>query len=328
MWPKVWRRIPKKKKKTPRCINSYCLLSLYKLCSCSNGFLANSEWCGASAVPNWPCDYLKEASLTLSIPVWYKDRKWCQGEFGLSVCHIESGTTHKYSMNSRVHADFFFFCRLLGRLVNASSCVVPRSATPYTLCLCGHVLLSQAFLLCLQEGKELMDLLIHLFTSWPSPLLLFFSLSPLTLTCILPTVWDLTANKPTISPSRGVIWHLAGMGAVHAEHRQDVCMFQTPFLCGPEGFRGIRVEVREMEGRWTDNEKLVLSGEGQRENKKEKVKVQGCLLVVCVCKYTCTIHTLVPVWSTRKFNLASKQRIDCHWLYHASTSKKRLQINI
>lgn len=222
----------------------------------------------------------------------------------------------------------FFFCRLLGRLVNASSCVVPRSATPYTLCLCGHVLLSQAFLLCLQEGKELMDLLIHLFTSWPSPLLLFFSLSPLTLTCILPTVWDLTANKPTISPSRGVIWHLAGMGAVHAEHRQDVCMFQTPFLCGPEGFRGIRVEVREMEGRWTDNEKLVLSGEGQRENKKEKVKVQGCLLVVCVCKYTCTIHTLVPVWSTRKFNLASKQRIDCHWLYHASTSKKRLQINI
>lgn len=182
MWPKVWRRIPKKKKKTPRCINSYCLLSLYKLCSCSNGFLANSEWCGASAVPNWPCDYLKEASLTLSIPVWYKDRKWCQGEFGLSVCHIESGTTHKYSMNSRVHADFFFFCRLLGRLVNASSCVVPRSATPYTLCLCGHVLLSQAFLLCLQEGKELMDR-----SPYPPLHLMAFSSSSFLLTLSLDT---------------------------------------------------------------------------------------------------------------------------------------------
>lgn len=30
-------------------------------------------------------------------------------------------------------------------------------------------------------------------------------------------------------------------------HRQDVCMFQTPFLCGPEGFRGVWVEVKEEE---------------------------------------------------------------------------------
>lgn len=30
-------------------------------------------------------------------------------------------------------------------------------------------------------------------------------------------------------------------------HRQDVCMFQTPFLCGPEGFGSVWVEVRELE---------------------------------------------------------------------------------
>lgn len=32
-------------------------------------------------------------------------------------------------------------------------------------------------------------------------------------------------------------------------HREDVCRFQTPFLCGPEGFGGVRVEVRKLDSR-------------------------------------------------------------------------------
>lgn len=62
--------------------------------------------------------------------------------------------------------------------------------------------------------------------------------------------------------------------------RKCAC-FKHLFLCGPQGFRGIQVEVREMEGRRADNEELAVGGEGQMEKKK---KAQECLLVFC--KYT------------------------------------------
>lgn len=105
--------------------------------------------------------------------------------------------------------------------------------------------------------KQLMDpshpLLHLLLISSPSPpylLPIHFLLAPLTLTHILPTFKDLTQQQPPISPTHAVIGHsrcvaqcvcvcLCLNSRICADlyfHRQDVYMFQTPFLCSPKGF--------------------------------------------------------------------------------------------
>ena len=56
------------------------------------------------------------------------------------------------------------------------------------------------------------------------------------------------------------------MWSVSAElcfHIEDVCMFQTPFRCGPKGFGGVWVEVRKLDSKLVSmcDDVCVLAGE-------------------------------------------------------------------
>lgn len=81
-----------------------------------------------------------------------------------------------------------------------------------------------------EKGKRLLDPSyppLHLLTFFSSPL------APSTLTYILPTVWDLTAQKPPISPTHGVIWHRRCVAGVFFTTHVCVCrtVFSTDRMC-------------------------------------------------------------------------------------------------
>lgn len=111
---------------------------------------------------------------------------------------------------------------------------------------------------------------VFLFFAWKSwwffliPLLLLpSSLAPLTLTYIHPTVWDLTERQPTVSPAHGIVWQSGCVLAcvcVRVFQQRSVrgTAFTTDRMCvrfehlssAPlKVSGGVRVEVRELEGR-------------------------------------------------------------------------------
>lgn len=130
---------------------------------------------------------------------------------------------------------------------------------------------------------------------WPSPLLLFFFLFSLPFsldTHLYPShCWRSEREQAShkLEP-----WCYMTFGFLG---RKCAC-FKHLFLCGPQGFWGIQVEVREMEGGGGASGQWGASGWGIGSDGKKK-KVQECLLVFL------QIHT--TTWNAGNFHLASKQ---------------------
>lgn len=150
----------------------------------------------------------------------------------------------------------------------------------------------------LERGRWLMDppyLPLHLLTFFPS-----FYLLPHSLTHIIPTVWDLTEQRPPISQTSwcNMTQCVCFNGGVCAELNfpQTGCVFvSSTFPLYPCSYQG--AEVRELEERLdcvcecrSDGEP-VCEGEGQMEKgRKKRNQKYRKLCEMYVHVYVCTRH--------------------------------------